>query len=309
MIYNINDLPVVIPIGIQTEQGVDVIGFDLKPWLDALPDMAFTVWHTRPGEKEAYPVNDHMMVGTVLYWHPDGYDTAIAGDGKVEIAGIGENRRKLSGFAHTAIQATSLGATKEPGESVAPWYEAVLQAAQDIKVDVDVGESGLFLVRAVGPEEYAPTTDRTIDEIRAAVAEGKTVFAIDKEGVVYSYAGDYGEYANDEPCPKFFSHVKYSYGTLQYRGAEIRADNRLNRIGNAGMKTPAPYALNIAGKTYDGSKAVSVLPAPSDASSTAYLRWNGTEYVPATIDQLKSDLGLTGGETTTCNKQSGKMTQ
>lgn len=299
MIYPISHLPDKIPIGIQTEQGVDVIGFDLKPWLDALPDMAFTVWHTRPGEKEAYPVNDQMMVGTVLYWHPDGYDTAIAGDGKVEIAGIGENRRKLSGFAHTAIQATSLVATKEPGENIPPWYEAVLQAVQDIKADVDVGESGLFLVRAVGPEEYAPTTDRTIDEIRAAVAEGKTVFAIDKEGIVYAYAGDYGESANDEPCPKFFGYVNYSYGKLQYRGAEIRADNRLNRIGNAGMKTPAPYALNIAGKTYDGSKAVSVLPAPSDASSTAYLRWNGTEYAPATIDQLKADLGLTGGDTTT----------
>lgn len=267
MIYPINHLPDSIPIGIQTEQGVELIGFDLKSWLDAFPGMSFQVCHTRPGENEAYPVNDFAMVGTVLYWHPDGYDTAVAGEGKVEIVGVGDNRRKLSGFVPTFVTATSLGANKEPGENVAPWYEAVLQAAHDVKADVDVGKSGLFLVRAVGPEEYAPTTDRTIDEIRAAVAEGKTVFAIDKEGIVYAYAGDYGESANDEPCPKFFGHVKYSYGKLQYSGAEIRADNRLNRIGNVGMKTPAPYALNISGKTYDGSKDVSIeIPAvPDDA--------------------------------------------
>lgn len=295
MIYPINHLPEVIPVGVQTEQGVEVIGFDLKPWLDALPDMDFSVWHTRPGEKEAYPAKDQMMIGTVLYWHPDSYDTAIAGDGKVEIAGVGDNQRKLSGFVKTSIRATSLGATKEPGENIPPWYEAVLQAVQDVKADVDVGESGLFLVRAVGPEEYAPTVDRTIDEIRAAVAEGKTVFAIDKEGIVYAYAGDYGESANDEPCPKFFSHIKYSYGKLQYRGAEIRADNRLNRIGNAGMKTPAPYALNIAGETYDGSKTVSVLSAPADTASPAYLRWNGAGYVPATVDSVKAELGGGGG--------------
>ena len=258
MIYPINHLPDKISVGVQTENGVEVIGFDVKPWLDVFPNMHFSVWHTRPGENDAYPVKDQMMVGTVLYWHPDGYDTAAAGDGKVEVAGVGENQRKLSGFVASSVRATSLSTAKEPGESVAPWYEAVLQAAHDLKTDVDVGESGLFLIRAVGTEGYAPTVDRTIEEIRAAVAEGKTVFAIDKDGVVYAYVGDYSESANDEPVLKFFSRVEYSYGKLEYRGAEIRADNRLNRIGNAGVKTPAPYALNIAGTTYDGSKAVSI---------------------------------------------------
>lgn len=437
MIYPINHLPGDIPVGVQTEQGVEVIGFDLKPWLDALPDMSFSVWHTRPGEKEAYPAKDQMMAGTVLYWHPDGYDTAIAGDGKVEIAGVGDNKRKLSGFVATSIRATSLGATKEPGENFPPWYEAVLQAAQDVKVDVNVGIGGLFLVNAQNGK-----SDRSQDEIRAAVAAGKTCMLTDNAGRVYTYYEEGTDYTQSPPeanCPIFTSRfgvqntaifaweaivradgsvrvgsssnvktltIKRGDTTTTYNGSkdasmevpdvfivtvtgnkashtqdEIRAaasagkaclmiwnDNVYTYAGekvaagencpsfDAGMKNspdgltglyyqhvcvtsdggcvtlgtaapartvralyikergsssyttydgsearnieipvtlPNPNALTIGGVAYDGSKAVAVMPAPSDASSTAYLRWNGTKYAPATIDQLKKDLGLT----------------
>lgn len=302
MIYPINHLPDKIPIGIQTEQGVDVIGFDLKPWLDALPDMAFTVWHTRPGEKEAYPVNDHMMVGTVLYWHPDGYDTAIAGDGKVEIAGIGENRRKLSGFAHTAIQATSLVATKGPGESVAPWYEAVLQAAQDVKANVDAGSGGLYLVNTKDS-----MADRTQEEIREAVAAGKTCLLTDDLGMVYTYyeATTFPSDPSETQCPTFIRYERTTDGIAQYEARVLSTGEVSVGWFNGICQTPNPFYLFFdgLGMSYNGSKQVRVkipvIPDPADKKSAAYLRWNGTEYAPATIDQLKSDLGLAGGETTT----------
>lgn len=380
MIYPINHLPDKIPIGIQTEQGVEVIGFDLKPWLDVFPDMAFAVWHTRPGETEAYPVNDHMMVGTVLYWHPDGYDTAIAGEGKVEIAGVGENRRKLSGFAPTAIQATSLGATKEPGESVSPWYEAILQAAQDVKANVDAGSGGLYLVNTKDSR-----ADRTQEEIRAAVAAGKTCLLV-VHGKVYMYQQE-SKHPLGEVAPMFVSPLEYggNKGVYRYRCAYVLADGYVATLFSD-LSVPNPTKLTIGGVEYDGSKAVSVdIPevyvvtisnvgsgvwvadrtyaeigkaygegkacfvrtsagetfpmteagnnkysfeicvfnsylfkyvrnsveiksdntvvrgtsdvfaypmAPLGSTKTSYLRFNGSKWEPATIDQLKSDLGL-----------------
>lgn len=293
MIYPIHHLPDKIQVGIQTEQAVEVVGFDLKPWLDAFPDMSFAVWATRPGETEAYPVNDHMMVGTVLYWHPDGYDTAIAGEGKVEIAGVGENRRKLSGFAATAIQATSLGATKEPGESVSPWYEAVLQAAQDVKADVNVGTGGLYLVNTKDGR-----ADRTQEEIRAAVAAGKTCLLVVR-GKVYEYQHE-SKHPLGEVAPMFVSALEYAgnKGVYRHNCAYVLADGYVATLFSL-LAVPNPQSLTIGGVVYDGSKAVAVMPAPTDETAAAYLRWNGTGYAPATIDQLKSDLGLTGGETTT----------
>lgn len=267
MIYPINHLPDKIPIGIQTEQGVEVIGFDLKPWLDALPDMHFTVCHTRPGETDAYPVNDHMMVGMVLYWHPDGYDTAIAGEGKVEIVGVGENRRKLSGFVQTAIPATSLGTTKEPGESVAPWYEAVLQAAQDVKADVDVGTGGLYLVNTKKGK-----ADRTQDEIRAAVAAGKTCLLTDDLGMVYTYYEemDYPSDPSETQCPTFTRYEKAPDGIAQYEARVLSTSDVIVGWFNGLCHTPNPWHLVFdgLGVTYNGSKQVRVqIPTvPEDAS-------------------------------------------
>lgn len=417
MIYPINHLPDKIPIGIQTEQGVEVIGFDLKPWLDAFPDMAFTVWHTRPGEKEAYPVNDYMMVGTVLYWHPDGYDTAIAGDGKVEISGVGENRRKLSGFVPTAIHATSMGTTKEPGENTVPWYEKIINAAIEIMADVDVGAGGLFLVTATGTNEI----DRTVEEIFAAADADKTIFFVDNlnhfvcpyigkkdhpdgdvagkvpafsRGVEYNYGvgveintvyikpdGTYSYYTTRTRTPNpypitFTGAVEASYNgskgvtveipdvpdvlvvkrsasdynkadhtpaeireafaagkacifvgndaTYIYYGeakdhtdasktvvtffaplnvmnsggaagrfAQIQEDGDVFEHGIPSVKAVNPRKLTIGGIDYDGSQTKVVLPVPADETAAAYLRWNGTVYVPATIAQLKADLGLT----------------
>ena len=253
MIYPIHHTPEVIRVGVQTEQDVDVIGFDLKPWMDIFPDMTFTVFATRPGEDEAYPVNDQLMVGTVLYWHPDGYDTEIAGQGRVEVCGIGENQRKASGFVQTDIRATSLGKTKEPGESVAPWYASIIKAADEIK-DAH-GDSGLFLVREVNH-----VADRTVAEIVEAADAGKTVLLVKTGGKVYML----NNVILDKPT--FYA---VQSGTLQNpQGfgivvSEVWIDTDGTVKGGTPnvSKTPNPYALKLTGAvnaTYDGSSAVTV---------------------------------------------------
>ena len=139
MIYPIKHLPQVIPIGIQTESGVESIGFDVKPWLDEFDGLKLSIWPTRPGENSAYRVADENMelVGTVLYWRPNGADTAIGGVGKVEVLGVTGDRRKLSGWCDTMVRATSLAATQEPPEAARPWVDEVLDAADEAKKQAD----------------------------------------------------------------------------------------------------------------------------------------------------------------------------
>ena len=133
MIYPIRHLPQVIPIGVQTESGVEAVGFDVKAWLDEFDGLDLTVWPTRPGEAAAYPAADVELVGTVLYWHPNGADTAIEGMGKVEVLGITGDRRKLSGWCGTMVRATSLGTTQDPPEAARPWADEVIAAAEEAK--------------------------------------------------------------------------------------------------------------------------------------------------------------------------------
>jgi hypothetical protein len=257
MIYPIHHLPDKVPVGVQTEQDVEDIGFDLRPWLAVFPDLVFTVWATRPGEQDAYPVNEQMLIGSVLYWHPDGYDTAIAGEGRVEIVGVGENRRKLSGFVPTTIHATSMGTTKEPGENTVPWYEKIINAAMEIAADVDVGAGGLYLVTATHKDSpYISYADRGQAEIRDAVAAGKTCLLV-SDGRVYTYFGD--TYHSEGDCPTFIAAPEYKRDQgIIYWQAQVLLDGRVSTNGYTPAKTPNPYKLTIGGQTYDGSKDVSV---------------------------------------------------
>lgn len=142
MIYPIKHLPPVIPIGVQTESGVENIGFDVKPWLDEFNGLKLSIWPTRPGENAAYRVADENMelVGTVLYWHLVLNDTAIAGNGKVEILAITGDKRKLSGWCETNVKATSLAVTQEVPEAARPWVDEVLEAADEAKRQADRAE-------------------------------------------------------------------------------------------------------------------------------------------------------------------------
>lgn len=140
MIHPIKHLPQVIPIGIQTESGVESIGFDVKPWLDEFDGLQLSVWPTRPGESAAYPAAHVELVGTVLYWYPNEADTAISGTGKVELLGLTADRRKLSGWCDTMIRATSLAATQEPPDAARPWVDEVLDAAEEAKKQADRAE-------------------------------------------------------------------------------------------------------------------------------------------------------------------------
>ncbi len=154
MRFPIERLPLAVPVGVQTESGVEEIGFDIAEWLREWPEMECTVWLTRPGESSSYPAGGTKMDGTVLIWTPDGYDTAIPGSGKIEVLGLtpdGEHR-KLTGPRATLIQSTTLASTSEPGAAEKPWVDKVLDAAKTVEalLNFPTGSSGQMVY--IGPD-------------------------------------------------------------------------------------------------------------------------------------------------------------
>ena len=141
MIYQVNQLPHAIPIGVQTENGVEAIQFNVSAWQLQHGVMEYSVWATRPGEDVAYEVQHTELVGAILYWYPDEVDTSIAGVGKVEVKGTTEDKRKLSGFCETVVQPSSIAMTKDPPKVVIPWLEEIKESAEEARKNADRAEA------------------------------------------------------------------------------------------------------------------------------------------------------------------------
>lgn len=132
MIYEVDSLPALIEIGVQSEKGVRDIPFHVKSWMDEFDGIKFEVMVTPAGAKAAH-LAASTLIGDVLYWHVSDSDTIRGGEGKVEILGHLPDKRKLSGWAATKIRETSTLATAEPPEVERPYYEAILEAADRIE--------------------------------------------------------------------------------------------------------------------------------------------------------------------------------
>lgn len=265
MIHPINHLPTVIKVGVQTESGVEAIGFDLSPWMTRWPGLTFAVWPTRPGESASYIAADTELVGNVLYWYPNAADTEKEGAGTVEVVGIGGGKCKSSGVIDTLVKKTSLDVTQETPEPMKLWADKVLQAANDVKASVDAGEGGLYLVTASVPEGgRVPYADRTQEEIRAAVAAGKTCVLVYIDGRVFTYCGEIPlSQAPYDNCPTFLAPGNYKTTEgLEYWRAQVNDSGAVLCNGYKPAKTPNPYALTIKQgdntTTYNGSGQVTV---------------------------------------------------
>ena len=129
MIYPVKHLPREIALGVQNETGVTEIGFDVAPWLEAWPGMQVSVWHTLPGQTEAYQA-ECRMDGSVLYWIVSATDTQTPGTGKVELMGTTPDgtRKRLTGDGIVSrIGATTTATTQEPPEAPPTWVDTVKQ--------------------------------------------------------------------------------------------------------------------------------------------------------------------------------------
>ena len=126
-IFCVDHLPREIPVGYQTEHGVERVGFDVATWVRKWPGMQVQIWASMPGTDTSYPAKS-TREGSILYWDVSLADTAVAGRGVVEVVGLADGVKKIA-RADTLVRAST---TAEPGEVPGPqksWVDAVLDAA------------------------------------------------------------------------------------------------------------------------------------------------------------------------------------
>ena len=103
--YDVASLPDTITVGRQTETGVMAICFGCKSWLTVWPGMQLSIWATPP-RGAAYQARTHME-GNVLVWDVSDVDTAVEGNGSIEIVGTAAGQRKLFAIINTRIYRTT----------------------------------------------------------------------------------------------------------------------------------------------------------------------------------------------------------
>lgn len=135
------------------------------------------------------------------------------------------------------------------------------------------GTSGLYIVRATPDPDFRnfPKADRTQEEIRAAVAAGKTVLLVYSElesdyteaheARVMTYAGEIVRDASGNTCPTFDGYIaNNTKGITYYYQAYVQPGGYVGRSGNI-LRAATKFPLKLTGAveaTYDGREAVTV---------------------------------------------------
>lgn len=183
MRYYIERLPMTIPMGVQSENNAEAVEFDVSEWLARDGSLSFSVWVTRPGETEAYQADNATLKDGVLSWWPTGADTAIAGEGKVEILAVSANRRMLSGWTATYIRETTTETTTDAPVDQRPWLDQALLASEEAKAAAKSAAASAEQAEGVVKKEVAALTEEMESQVIDLSGKGRNLF--DGSAVTY----------------------------------------------------------------------------------------------------------------------------
>lgn len=247
-------------IGLQGESNARMIDIDMSEWMRDWPDAKVDVLVQRPGEDKTYPAKTKLRGGHLL-WTPKREDVLIAGMGKAQIILTDKNDVELrSRVVQTIIGESIAGTEGEAPDPEQGWVHQVLQAANEVKAQVDVGTgTGLYLVNQRKDDQGK--ADRTAEDIKAAVSAGKTVLLRAVSGELYSLCVNLGPnlyFTNVRPgLPENLN----SYGLTVKTAIMTEGDSIRFVTPSRGTLSPSPYKLKLTGAVeaeYDGSEEIVV---------------------------------------------------
>lgn len=160
IVLNPNSLPRRIFIGYERENDARAIGFDLSTFEAEYGAGVLQLLMQRPGETEPYPVL-LTVSGSVATWLPSATDTAIEGEGRLQMI-----YTVNSIIAKTAVISVliehSLGAGTAPPSGYETWLEELTQLAADTQQNAaEAAESA---------EQASDAADTALDAKTAALA-------------------------------------------------------------------------------------------------------------------------------------------
>lgn len=134
-VYEIDNLPITIPIGTTREKSSVTIGFVVDKWLKQDPDLFFTIKYITPRYDEEIIIDDTdiIILNGILYWSVTTAITQVAGEGKIIIIGIADGIEKRSVSARTLLKESY--ADKESvasGRSINEFMEQMQDTISDL---------------------------------------------------------------------------------------------------------------------------------------------------------------------------------
>lgn len=247
-----------ISLGWQGENNSRTVQVDVSAWLQQWPGATIDLLVQRPGEDEFYPADTKVENG-ILEWKLSRSDVQLDGEGKAQMVLTGPDGLEMRSRVVKTVIGDSIDGTE--GDAPAPiesWVQEVLQAANAVRTAVDAGEGTLYLIQQKGS-----TTDRTYDEIDAAINAKKTCILTDKLGRVHLYSN------RTSDGTLIFRAIEHgvpigggAYTSLTEREVHINKDGKVSNIAISPIKAPSPNALTIEQNgqttTYDGTKTVNI---------------------------------------------------
>ena len=247
-----------INLGWQGENNSRTIQVDVSSWLEQFPGATINLLVQRPGDDEFYPASTKIENG-VLEWKLSRADVQLDGEGKAQMVLTGPDGLEMRSRVVKTVIGDSIDGTE--GEAPAPiesWVQEVLQAANTVRTAVDAGEGTLYLIH-----KSSNKTDRTYDEIDAAVNAKKTCILTDALGRVHLYSN------RNNDGTLIFRAIEHgvplgggAYTSLTEREVHIDKDGKVSSIAISPISAPNPHALTIEQNgetvTYDGKKAVNI---------------------------------------------------
>lgn len=172
----------VLDLGVQKENIVEKIVFDISPWIEEYGDGVAYIYARRNGDSEPYPVTLTMGDGTAT-WTLSSTDTYVKGKGKAQLVYTVDNAIKKSRvyptFVHNSLGAASL----TPPDPYEDWldvlggYTASIEAAvedvEDLVGDAQTAKTGAETAQAAAEAaQLLAETARNSASTYAGLAEG-----------------------------------------------------------------------------------------------------------------------------------------
>ena len=185
MIYSIKRIGL-IHIGRQGEHLAQTIQFDVSTFLKRWPDAEFSILVRRPGEENPY-IGQTSLEGDILSWIITSTETAVAGDGRIEVRAAYGDMVAKSDLIPFRVSSSMTGHAHDPPDPFEDWVSRVTDAAQEVEQAVDrlTGLDAQAVTLAPGEKAYVELRDGVLifgipQGYSGSGESGSTVLATDE---------------------------------------------------------------------------------------------------------------------------------
>lgn len=181
----------VLDLGVQKENIVEKIVFDISPWIEEYGDGVAYVYARRNGDSEPYPVTLTMEDGKAT-WTLSSTDTYVKGKGKAQLVYTVDSAIKKSRVYPTFVHRSLGAASLTPPDPYDDWLDTLGDYTASIEAAVEDVED---LVEDAQTAKTGAETAQAAAEAAQLLAETARNGAATYAGLAEGYAADASGYA------------------------------------------------------------------------------------------------------------------